>query len=285
MGSCRVVSVIALGPFAFSAGVVIWVGAVITAFSIQGALQRRGRASVETTLWWLLLATMLVARAGFVVRWWSQYASQPSSILNVRDGGFLWWAGIAVLLLATAVIAWRRPAQRESLAWSVCGGVLLWGFASLTVQQLTRATETPLPALVLRNLDGQNVPLRSLLGKPVVINLWASWCGPCRREMPVLAQAQRQLPGVQFVFANQGESAGVVRAFLASQKLQIDHVLLDDGMQLSQHYNAQGYPATLFLDAHGRLRDSHMGELSAATLAEALSHVQPTPPATPGATP
>jgi thiol-disulfide isomerase/thioredoxin len=279
------VSVIALGPFAFSAEVLIWVAAVVVAFSIQGSLQRRGRVSVEAMLWWLLLATMLVARAAFVVRWWSQYAAQPSSILNVRDGGFLWWAGVPVLLLATAVLAWRRPAQRESLAWSVCGGVLLWGFASLTAQQLTRATETPLPALVLRNLDGQNVPLRSLLGKPVVLNLWATWCGPCRREMPVLAQAQRQLPGVQFVFANQGESAGVVRAFLASQKLQIDHVLLDDGMQLSQHYNAQGYPVTLFLDAHGRLRDSHMGELSAATLAEALSHVQPLPPANPGVSP
>ena len=266
-------SVVTLGPLAFSTGVVALLAGTITAFLVGGWLQRRGRATVEPSLWWLLVLTLLVARAGFVLRRWPDYLAHPLDLVNVRDGGFLPLPAVLALAVATALVAWRRRSQRVPLAWSVGAGVLVWGFVSLVVLRLDAASTAPLPALVLQDLDGRPVKLQDLRGQPLVINLWATWCGPCRRELPTLAQAQQRMPGVRFVFANQGESAGVVRAFVDAQGLRLDHVLVDEGMQLSQHYNARAYPTTLFLDAQGHLRDTHMGELSAATLAESLSHV------------
>lgn len=280
-----VLSVVTLGPLAFSTGMVALLAGAITAFLVGGWFQRRGRGSVEPSLWWLLVLTLLVARAGFVLRRWPDYLAHPLDMVNVRDGGFLLLPAVLVLAVATALAAWRRRPVRVPLLWSVGAGVLVWGFVSLIALRLEAATTAPLPALVLHDLDGRAVNLQDLRGRPLVINLWATWCGPCRRELPALALAQQRMSGVRFVFANQGESAGVVRAFVDAQGLRLDHVLLDDGMQLSQHYNARAYPTTLFLDAQGHLRDTHMGELSAATLAESLSHVMAKDPPESGDTP
>ncbi len=265
--------VVTLGPLAFSAAVVALLAAVVTALLVGGWFQRRGRASVELVLWLLLALSLLGARVGFVLHRWPDYLAHPRDLVNVRDGGFLLLPGLLVLALAAALVAWRRRPMRVPLAWSVGAGVLVWGFISLVALRLEAASNAPLPALLLRDLDGRAVNLRDLRGQPLVINLWATWCGPCRRELPTLAQAQQRMPGVRFVFANQGESPGVVRTFIDARQLKLEHVLLDDGMQLSQHYNARAYPTTLFLDAQGHLRDTRLGELSAATLAESLSHV------------
>ena len=246
---------------------------VMTALMIDGWRRRRGLASVEASLWLLLIIAVLSARIVFVWRWWPEYSAQPMSILNLRDSGLSAWSGLFALVVATTLIAWRRPLLRKALIWSVCGGVLVWGFANLTVQQLSAASLVPLPNIVLHDTGRHSIYLPEFKGKPTVINLWATWCGPCRREMPALARAQQQMPNVRFVFANQGESTAAVRSFLAEQKLQLDNVLVDDGMQLSQYYNARAYPTTLFLDAQGHLRDTHMGELSAATLAQSIGRI------------
>src|SRR5690606_6628168 len=99
---------------------------------------------------------------------------------------------------------------------------------------------------------------------------WATWCPPCRREMPVLAAAQQRETGVEFIFANQGEPMEAVQTYLASEALELRNVLLDPRMQLSQHMGTQGMPTTLFFDATGTLVHTHMGELSTATLKRGL---------------
>jgi thiol-disulfide isomerase/thioredoxin len=57
-----------------------------------------------------------------------------------------------------------------------------------------------LPSAELRQVDGRVVNLADFIGKPIVLNAWATWCGPCRREMPMLVEAARANPGVHFVF-------------------------------------------------------------------------------------
>lgn len=261
---------VSVGPFLFSVAVVALLLGYLAARVTAGFMARRGCADVGDALWWLLLAVLVGARLGYVVRMWGSYQSHWPTIFDIRDGGFDVTSGLMVLALGMLVLLWRRRHWRVSLPVSVLMGVAVWGFVTVAMALLRQGAHAPMPTLVLDDLRGQPVKLTSFQGRPTVLNLWATWCGPCRREMPVLVQAQKDHPGVYFVLANQGESAARVGNFLDSQGLSPDHVLLDPGSELSRHYRTPGYPVTLFLDARGRLIDRHIGALSHATLDERL---------------
>lgn len=270
-----------LGPLALSSGLLALLFGVIAALATAGFLHRRGYADIGNPLFLILGLGLLGARLAYVAGWWPQYAQQPLSILNIRDHGFDPLAGTLGVIVAALLVGWRRPSLRRPLAASVAIGIAATGFAGLLAYKLTAQAQAPLPTLQLGDLDGRAVDVDSLRGQPTVINLWATWCGPCRREMPVLAEAQRTMPQVRFVFADQGESAATVRQFLQAQQLTLQHVLTDENLQLSNYYNVRGYPTTLFIDARGRLRDTHMGELSRATLADRLQRVEADMPPSP----
>jgi thiol-disulfide isomerase/thioredoxin len=121
------------------------------------------------------------------------------------------------------------------------------------------------------------VQLASLAGKPVVINLWTSWCPPCRREMPVLRQAQISYPEIIFIFANQGETAATVRKYMASEHIALENVLLDTNGQIGSLTSSGALPTTLFYHAQGMLVERRLGELSAATLADRLKSLRNAP--------
>ncbi|KQZ79318.1 redoxin [Rhodanobacter sp. Root561] len=270
-----------LGPLALSSGLLALLFGVIAALATAGFLHRRGYADTGNPLFLILGLGLLGARLAYVAGWWPQYAQQPLSILNIRDHGFDPLAGTLGVIVAALLVGWRRPSLRRPLAASVVIGIAATGFAGLLAYKLTAQAQAPLPALQLGDLDGRAADVESLRGQPTVINLWATWCGPCRREMPVLAEAQRTMPQVRFVFADQGESAATVRQFLQAQQLTLQHVLTDENLQLSNYYNVRGYPTTLFIDARGRLRDTHMGELSRATLADRLQRIEADMPPSP----
>lgn len=269
------------GSLAFPTGLLALLFALVAALATAGFLRRRGYADAANWLFLVLGLGLLTARAAYVAGWWSQYVQQPLSILNVRDYGFDPLAGALGAIVATLLIGWRRARLRRPLGAGVAVGIAAAAFAGLMAHQLTAQAHPPLPALMLSDLEGRDVAIETLRGQPTVINLWATWCGPCRREMPVLAEAQQSTPQVRFVFADQGESAAAVKQFMQAQRLTLENVLIDGTLDLSQYYNVRGYPTTLFLDADGRLRDRHMGELSRATLAERLQRIDaPAAPST-----
>ncbi|HEY8709545.1 MAG TPA: TlpA disulfide reductase family protein, partial [Burkholderiaceae bacterium] len=96
---------------------------------------------------------------------------------------------------------------------------------------------------------------------------------PCRREMPLLAAAQRQQPDVSFVFANQGEDAPTIAQYLVAEQLLLANVLRDPATALGRKIGSMGLPTTLFYDARGRLVGTHIGALSAASLASNLQRL------------
>src|SRR5262249_45340807 len=109
--------------------------------------------------------------------------------------------------------------------------------------------------------------------RPTVLNLWASWCPPCRHEMPMLRAAQANHPDINFVFVNQGESAQQVRRYLAEQDLTMSNLLLDPQSRTAAALGQIAFPTTYLFDAAGRLIDVRVGELSAGTLAERLARL------------
>lgn len=261
-----------LGPLALPISVLLLLAAGLVAAGVGHLVGRRHQAGIVNTLSDMLLAGVLVARLTFVVVWFDAYRSAPWSMLDIRDGGFMIWPGIAAALLVAAWRGWRRPIVRKPLMLGLAAGVLVWGalFGAL------RTTDQPaLPALVMTTLAGVPADLAALAsGKPMVVNLWASWCPPCRREMPVLAAAQQRETEVRFVFVNQGEDGPTAQHYLNKGQLDLANVLLDPGSALGREVGSAGLPTTLFYDAHGRLVDTHLGELAAASLASKLNRLR-----------
>lgn len=205
-----------------------------------------------------VLAGLGAARLAHVVANWSYFADDPLRAAAVWQGGFIWpWA-----LLPVAVAAVLMLRERRLMLWAAAP-VLACVVAWTATERLTSGTEpTPAPAMVLAALDGGAVNLAAVDGRPTVINLWATWCPPCRREMPALARAQDARPDVRFLFVNQGEGQAQVAGWLEEAGLEIENVLLDRAMAVPRHYGTAGLPVTLFLGPDGRLAKAHVGEIA-----------------------
>ncbi|MFL6609326.1 MAG: prolipoprotein diacylglyceryl transferase family protein, partial [Pseudomonas sp.] len=219
-----------LGTFAIALNHLLLISALALATFVGWRVARRGGENPESVLFGLFLLGLLAARIGFVVAYWIHYRDDPWQIVDLRDGGFLAWPGIVALLVGALLWARRRPGLRRPLAFSVTGGLLFWlvGTMSLTIyEQGTRLPETD-----LRTAEGETVNLVDYQGGPLVINLWATWCPPCRREMPILEEAQKQRPDLTFLFVNQAESMQSVSTYLATQGLSLTNVLFDGSGRL-----------------------------------------------------
>jgi len=133
-----------------------------------------------------------------------------------------------------------------------------------------------LPVAELTTLGGKTTDLPTLAaGKPLVVNLWATWCPPCRLELPFLYAAQKQEAGIAFVFVDQGEDAVTVERYLNAVHLDLANVTLDAGNKLGREIGSTGLPITLFYDSSGRMLDSRIGALSPALLDTKLNRLRP----------
>jgi thiol-disulfide isomerase/thioredoxin len=234
---------------------------------LVGKPQRLGIGNVLTDM---LLAAMLAARIVFVALWFHQYRDVPWSVFDIRDGGFNTWAGLAAAISVAIWHAYRRPELRKSLSLGLLAGTLAWTMSGAP-GMLGMNVQMALPAVELKTLTGESTNLASLShGKPMVVNLWATWCPPCRREMPVLAEAQQREAGVTFVFVSQGDDTAKVQRYLSSSQLKLENVLIDVGSELGRAIGSTAMPTSLFYDANGHLVNSHVGALSSATLADKL---------------
>ncbi|GGN04302.1 thiol:disulfide interchange protein [Thermus composti] len=204
---------------------------------------------------------LLGARLGFVLENASVYAKDPLAVLYVWQGGFdpLWGilAGGGYTLMTLPKHLWRYALGAALVAGLVAGVFLV---------RKPPAQEVRLPALTLTTLGGTEVRLSDFRGKPLVLNAWATWCPPCRRELPMMVRLAQENPEVRFAFVSQGEGPLVVKNFLEERGLSPEWVLLDPETRLAQALGVQGLPTTFFFDREGRLVARHLGELSEALL-------------------
>lgn len=138
-----------------------------------------------------------------------------------------------------------------------------------------------LPDFTLRTLAGETVNLRSLEGKKVVVvNFWATWCGPCRREIPDFnnVYALYRERGVEFLgISLDDDPQTAVPAFAA--RIPISYPVLIGSAEIAWRYNAHTIPQTYIIDRNGKIVSSYVGMVSASVLQAALEQALNNPPA------
>jgi peroxiredoxin len=137
-------------------------------------------------------------------------------------------------------------------------------------QSNTLKTQAPLPIgpnvgnrapdFTLQAVDGKEINLKSLLGKKVVINFWATWCGPCVSEMPLFQGITKSWAGNDLIVLaiNLEESSGVVKNFLEGEQFTFT-VLLDSQGAVGEKYDVGSIPRTFFIDRNGIVRETKQG--------------------------
>jgi thiol-disulfide isomerase/thioredoxin len=271
MRSPRVLTV-NLGPLAAPIGTFLALIAILVAAGVGRVAARGNKTGIGFALTDMLIAAVPAARIAFVAIWFDAYRSNPWSMLDIRDGGFTPWAGLAAALLVALWHGWRHAALRQALALGLAAGALTWAalFGAISLMN-----NTALPKTQLFTLAGAPADLAKLAaGKPIVLNLWATWCPPCRYELPALAAAQKKETWAYFVFADQGEDPVTVQRYLTSAGLELSDVLLDPGAGIGREISSGGLPTTLFYNAEGRLVDTHVGMLTAGSLAGKLERLR-----------
>ncbi len=260
----------ALGPFVLSADRAPVLVALLVLLVSAGFVARKRGPAIANWASAAALSAALAARLGFVLQNLDSYRTDPLSILAFWQGGFspLW--GASGFAGASIWSLWRRSDLIPPAVLSVVFAFIGW---NVTNQLARGMVVAPLGDMLLTTLSGDPVSPADWQGRPMVVNLWASWCPPCRREMPMMAELAGADTGADFVFVNQGEGGEAVRRYLSREGIVIAPVM-DPGSQMMRHYGSMGLPVTLFIDAQGRLRSAHMGEISRARLLAGIAEIR-----------
>ncbi len=157
---------------------------------------------------------------------------------------------------------WRLIAAGACRAGWLLGALLAASSASWA-QELKSWNGGATPALELADLSGRRHRLTDYRGKVVLVNYWATWCEPCREEMPSMQRLKSRFSGKPFVVlaVNVGESEARIAEFL--QKLPLDFTILRDHSSAAmKEWRVRGLPASFIVGADGRIRYAHTGELN-----------------------
>ena len=155
--------------------------------------------------------------------------------------------------------------------------ILVIGLAITGCEAEAPETSNKAPDFELPDLDGKPVSLSDFRGKPVFLNFWATWCPPCRAEMPYIQEIYKEWSGKELVVLaiNIGENPSKVGEFMESFSLSF-LVLLDEDSKVSNEYNVPPIPTTFFIDKNGIIQVTKIGSFqSKAEIEKYLSQITP----------
>jgi cytochrome c biogenesis protein CcmG/thiol:disulfide interchange protein DsbE len=114
----------------------------------------------------------------------------------------------------------------------------------------------------------------AVIGRPVVVNVWASWCHPCRSEAPLLAAAHSQFDGeIEFIGVDVQDNQSDAKSFVSQFGLEFTHYF-DRDRSVPNHFGVIGTPVTMFFDAEGNLVSTHLGVIDERSLALGIDEIR-----------
>lgn len=257
---------IAIGSLIFSNDRFIAIVTVLCFFAVSEIIAWQRRGERDAIRWWstaILVIWIITARLGYVIAHWEAFAPAPFTIFAIWQGGFDTRAGTFGLGATIFAAFLSRPKSGIPVLISVLAASAVFALTTLFLPDETRGR---IPGGDFADLAGAPVTLANREGLPLVLNLWATWCPPCRREMPMMIDVAGSAQGVDIMFANQGEEDIIIKRFLDLTDLSGQGMIRDPANTLMQKFGLLGLPSTLFFSADGSLKAVHTGEISRAAL-------------------
>ena len=175
---------------------------------------------------------------------------------------------LIILVLALAVFLIGASVLYKTLTESIDADQLATEATRETQAELMQA-----PDFTVCDIDGNEVKLSDFFGKPIVVNFWASWCGPCKMEMPDFNEKYLELDGdVTFLMVNM--TVDIASAFIAEQGYTFP-VFYDTASSAAITYSVYSLPTTFFIDAQGNAVAQATGAIDAATLQKGIDMICP----------
>ena len=159
------------------------------------------------------------------------------------------------------------------------GLIIFWGGNQpLTAQRERQIPQSgqKFPDFTLESLDGEKITLSELANQPIVINFWATWCDPCKEEMPLFEAVYSENSGIVVLGINYNEPANIIRRFVQERGITFP-ILLDADGKLAERFQVFGFPTTYFIDRDGILRGIYVGQLNEQLILSYLEEIGAAP--------
>jgi thiol-disulfide isomerase/thioredoxin len=158
---------------------------------------------------------------------------------------------------------WRIAIAFAAVATAAAGAGVYLSYRQTSATPFARAVKPkPIPELRFVDGAGRNLSLADFRGKVVLLNIWATWCAPCREEMPALDRLQAQLGGERFqvvALSVDLQGAPIARKFYGEVGIKALPLYIDPTAKAAFTLEAPGLPATLLVDRSGREVGRHLG--------------------------
>lgn len=168
-----------------------------------------------------------------------------------------------VLVLVLGGLAFGAAMAFFTIVWGASNPLAAGALGQLAAAPDKVTVDQAAPDFVSQTPDGKSVRLSDLKGSMVALNFWATWCGPCRVEMPELDDAAKRYSDSHLVIlgVNAGEDAAQVQNYVQQLGLSFQTVLDQNGTIIDQ-YDVRAFPTTIWIDAKGVVRAKHLGPLT-----------------------